>query len=520
MDAGPGETAPLAPGQVLDGKYRVGRELGSGAMGLVYEAYHLRLQKAVAIKVLRPELAAVEDVRDRFEAEARAAAASGHPNIVNVTDLGQTPDGALYFVMDRLRGETLGTRLERVGKLDVPSTTAIIREVLSGLEAAHALRLVHRDLKPDNIFLAKAPGGREIAKILDFGIAKALASVGRRNTGTQVGMTVGTPLYMAPEQAVADPDIDARADLYAVGVILYQMLAGRPPFEGNDAVSVLTAVLTGTPPALETLCPSASPELARLVHAAMSRDRDQRPSSAADLAARLDGATATATGRTSAAVSSAGAALDDPRFAALDSAVLLDLPSDPGTPAPAMASGSASGGGYPEPPQAHDPHGQEIELALARTAEPDPVAEEAGNEGGDEPFLPGRRRNPRASVGRIARWLIPVPLLAAAGLYFLPGLSLPTPSLPKLSLPKLDRLTGETDPASRPTALVSFDVTPRGSRLYLDGVPLASNPISLGTGEVHTVTAVAVGYDVGASKFLVNQAKTVRLKLERGHARR
>src|SRR5581483_3358493 len=115
--------------------------------------------------------------------------AIGHPNIVTVTDMGQTPDGALYFVMDRLRGETLGERLERQGKLDVAAMARIIREVLAGLEAAHELRLVHRDLKPDNIFLARPPGGREIAKILDFGIAKALASVGKRSKGTQVGMT-------------------------------------------------------------------------------------------------------------------------------------------------------------------------------------------------------------------------------------------------------------------------------------------------------------------------------------------
>src|SRR3954449_2034728 len=115
------ETAALVPGQVLENKYRVGKALGGGAMGIVYEAYHLRLQKSVAVKVLRPELASLEDVRDRFEAEARAAAAIGHPNIVSVTDLGQTPEGALYFVMDRLRGETLGERLEREGKLEVPA---------------------------------------------------------------------------------------------------------------------------------------------------------------------------------------------------------------------------------------------------------------------------------------------------------------------------------------------------------------------------------------------------------------
>src|SRR2546430_15747617 len=143
MDVQVEGTPPLAAGQVLDGKYRVAKALGSGAMGLVYEGYHLLLQKAVAIKVLRPELAAVEDLRDRFEAEARAAAAIGHPNIVSVTDLGQTPDGALYFAMDRLRGESLGERLERVGRPDVAAMTAIALEALSGLEAAHALRLAH-----------------------------------------------------------------------------------------------------------------------------------------------------------------------------------------------------------------------------------------------------------------------------------------------------------------------------------------------------------------------------------------
>src|SRR3954453_11460096 len=245
---GSADAAPLVPGQVLENKYRVSRALGGGAMGIVYEAYHLLLQKSVAIKVLRPELAAMEDLRDRFEAEARAAAAIGHPNIITVTDMGQTPDGALYFVMDRLRGETLGDRLDKQGKLDVAAAGRIALEVLSGLEAAHELRLVHRDLKPDNIFLARPPGGREIAKILDFGIAKALASVGRRNKGTRVGTTVGTPMYMAPEQAVGDPDIDARADLYSLGVIVYQSLVGRTPFDGKDAVSVLSAVMTETPP--------------------------------------------------------------------------------------------------------------------------------------------------------------------------------------------------------------------------------------------------------------------------------
>jgi hypothetical protein len=493
MDVRPGETtAPLTPGQVLEGKYRVGRALGGGAMGLVYEAYHLRLQKAVAVKVLRPEMAAVEEVRDRFEAEARAAAASGHPNIVSVTDLGQTPAGALYFVMDRLRGETLGERLERSGRLDVATTSLIMLEVLSGLEAAHALRLVHRDLKPDNIFLAKAPGGREIAKILDFGIAKALASVGKRTQGTRVGMTVGTPLYMAPEQAVADPDIDHRADLYAAGVIIYQMLAGRPPFEGADAIQVLAAVLTATPPPLESLCPAAPPALIRLLQAAMDRDRKKRPDNAGDFAARLR--EATATGATPApVVAASGAGLDDPRFAALESAVLVDLAAQP---PPATATFVPA-----DDPVADEP-ADEPPVRAPSVPAPRVQARRDDEEGSREPV---RAPLPWRPIARVARWLVPIAIVAAAALYAAPVVSR-----------ALGHKAAAALPAARPTALVQFDVTPRGSRLFLDGAPLSSNPVTLGQGEVHTVTGVAEGYKMANFKFLVDQAKTVRLKLERG----
>jgi serine/threonine protein kinase len=497
MDVRPGETtAPLTPGEVLEGKYRVGRALGGGAMGLVYEAYHLRLQKAVAVKVLRPEMAAVEEVRDRFEAEARAAAASGHPNIVSVTDLGQTPGGALYFVMDRLRGETLGERLERSGRLDVATTAAIMLEVLSGLEAAHALRLVHRDLKPDNIFLAKAPGGREIAKILDFGIAKALASVGKRAKGTRVGMTVGTPLYMAPEQAVADPDIDHRADLYAAGVIIYQMLAGRPPFEGADAVQVLAAVLTATPAPLESLCPAASPALIRLLQAAMHRDRNKRPGNAGEFAARLR--EATATGATPApVVASSGAGLDDPRFAALESAVLVDLA---GQPPPAAATFVPVDDRVPDEPPVEPPIAPRVLAPPPRAARVQATPDQD-----DLPLEPAGTPFPWRQIGRVGRWLVPIAVVTVAALYAAPVVSR-----------ALGQKAAAALPAARPTALVQFDVTPHGSRLFLDGAPLASNPVTLGQGEVHTVTGVADGYKMGNFKFLVDQAKTVRLKLERG----
>jgi len=488
---GSADAAPLVPGQVLDSKYTVSKMLGGGAMGIVYEAYHLRLEKAVAIKVLRPELAAVEDLRDRFEAEARAAAAIGHPNIVTVTDLGQTPNGALYFVMDRLRGETLGERLERQGKLEVTAAARIVMEVLSGLEAAHELRLVHRDLKPDNIFLARPPGGREIAKILDFGIAKALASVGRRQKGTHVGATVGTPMYMAPEQAVGDPDIDARADLYSMGVILYQVLSGRPPFDGKNAVDVMAALMMETPVSLGSLCPHAPLALVQLVESAMSRDRTQRPATAAEFMARLEEAVAhvkpvSAKGNT---------AYDASGLSALESGVLVDL----------------AGNVIAEPPRPVVPTMVDDLFQHQPPAQP-PLEEEALPEKPtlrithallrDDPTPPPVTAPARAPSRRWP-WLLVIPVLAAAGLLVVP------------------RLTGPAEPAAtlapaRPTSMVHFDLGGADSQLFLDGSPLASNPIALGSGELHTVTAVSGGRVVGTEKFLVDQPqKTVRVRIDR-----
>ena len=502
-----GNNAPLAPGQELEGKYRVARQLGGGAMGLVYEGYHLRLEKAVAIKVLRPELASVEDLRERFEAEARAAAAIGHPNIVTVTDLGQTPNGALYFVMDRLRGESLGERLEREGKLDVAATVRITSQVLAGLEAAHALKLVHRDLKPDNIFLSKAPGGREIAKILDFGIAKALASVGKRKQGTRLGSTVGTPLYMSPEQAVASPDIDHRSDLYAMGVILYQMLAGRPPFEGAEPMAVLAAVMTTTPPPLRALCPQAPRALIDLIESAMSRERDHRPATAADFAARLEqtvsGVFTPAPVQVSTAINAAG-------LAALDSGALVDLAGDAVPPAAVVQArapeddldGMADPELTPDPAPAH-PAATYVIPFQERAPAADPATAAAARAAR---AVEGPRPTPRAV--KAALWLVPAAALLAGAVMVGPRL--------------LDRRTAEgtasaaTTPAAaaRETAVVRFEVYPTTSQLFLDGAPLASNPVTLGKGEVHTVTAAAPGHEMAVEKFFVDKAtKTVLLKL-------
>ncbi len=484
---------PLALGQVLEGKYRVARMLGSGAMGVVYEGYHLLLEKAVAIKVLRPEMAVLDEVRERFEAEARAAAAMGHPNIVTVTDMGRTPEGALYFVMDRLRGETLGERLARLHRLDVAALIPMATDVLSGLEAAHALRLVHRDLKPDNIFMTKLTAGREIAKILDFGVAKALASVGKRATGTQVGLTVGTPLYMAPEQAAAAADIDGRADIYAMGVILYQCLAGRPPFEGNDPLEVLTAVLSGAPPALSSLCPNAPPALVQLIESAMNRDRNLRPATAGEFGERFVQAVA-GQGARAVAPSPGNASV----FSALGAATLDDMGADPirapMRPTDATMLARSHTADLPAPVAPPPPIFQDPVIETVQQAPPAPK----------EPPGPAAPRPP-SSLRRFWWVLVAVPVVAAA----------------IWAAPHLKALLPASKPAkpAREMVLVLFDVTPKDSQLYLDGEPLAANPTRLGKGEVHTVNAVLQGYEMAVKKFFIDDEMTITLKLERKRQR-
>jgi hypothetical protein len=363
--------------------------------------------------------------------------------------------------------------------------------------------LVHRDLKPDNIFLARPPGGREIAKILDFGIAKALASVGARTKGTRVGTTVGTPLYMAPEQAVGDPDIDARADLYSLGVILYQVLSGRPPFEGDDAVAVLSAVMTQTPTPLEYLCPDLPRALCRLVEAAMNRDRNERPATASDFLARLQAATAGIAPSTSPAT--ATAPYDAVSLSKLDAAVLVDLT---GAEIPVQAAFPVAAAAPASADSLFDDLSEEAPLAAAEPVMPaaPPAPAPPAPQARETYVIPSGERAPAPPRARRRwmLWLIPVPVLAAAAAFAFPRLSVQTPGQ-----------STATPAAARPTALVEFQV-PGDSQLFLDGSPLVSNPIALGEGEFHTVTAVAGGRVVGTEKFLVDQPrKTIRVRIER-----
>ncbi len=273
----PLHAGPALTGRVVAGRYEILGLLGEGGMGAVYEAKHLHLGRKVAIKRLHPELAKDESAVRRFQREARAAGTIGHDHIVDVLDLGFAEDGAPYLAMELLVGESLADRLRRAGRLDPRRAARIAGEMLSALEAVHGRGVIHRDLKPDNVFLCRQGGRRDFVKVLDFGISKVRGVAGADTEGlTRTGAMMGTPHYMSSEQAQGRKDLDHRVDIYAIGVILYECLAGELPFHGGNYHALLQAILSGRRKPLLEVAPNVAPGLAAVIDKAMANDRDER----------------------------------------------------------------------------------------------------------------------------------------------------------------------------------------------------------------------------------------------------
>jgi serine/threonine-protein kinase len=269
-------------GTVINGKYRLTRLLGDGGMGSVYEASHVVLGTRVAIKVLHPDLARSTGLVERFLQEARVAAQIRSPYVVQVTDVDRTVDGHAYIVMELLEGEPLSGVLDRQRRLPVAIACEYALQILQALEAAHALGVIHRDLKPENVFVTFA-GGRPVLKLIDFGIAKAKrVEPGQKNL-TIAGVVMGTAEYMAPEQARSADKVDARADVYAAGVMLYEMIAGVRPVQGDDARVVALRVEQGHVVPLVQVAPEVPREIAGLVHRAMAPRPEMRFASATEM---------------------------------------------------------------------------------------------------------------------------------------------------------------------------------------------------------------------------------------------
>ena len=267
-------------GAELEGRYRIVRPLGEGGMGVVYEAEHTAIGRRVAIKVLHAHVARMPDAVKRFAREARAAAEIGHPNIVEVFDTG-THLGEPFLVMELLVGETLADRLARAEMVSCERACRISGHVLSALAAAHAKGIIHRDLKPENVFLLSGEVGPTV-KLLDFGISKFRRAGATLEQTTLEGIPLGTPAYMAPEQWMGRRDIDHRADIFAVGVMLYELLTGGLPYEGANQGELFLEIVRGTslpvgPSTLESDVPAG---LDAVVQRALERDRERRFSSA------------------------------------------------------------------------------------------------------------------------------------------------------------------------------------------------------------------------------------------------
>jgi serine/threonine protein kinase len=286
----------LPGGPLLSGRYLLEKRLGRGAMGQVYLARDENLlTRRVAVKTVRPDILTDEDMPQgeaiaRFEREARTAASIRHPNVVDVTDFGKSPDGVFYLVMEYVQGETLHQLLRREGTLSPQRTLFLLRQVAAGVEAAHDEGILHRDLKPANIFIMQkrkkngSMAGDGFVKVGDFGLAKivnqALTDISASSGPASRGI-IGTPEYMAPEQMQPGAPLDARADVYALGTIAYHMLGGRPPFTG-DLTQLITQKVLATPPPLSTLRSDIQPEVERAVMHALQKEATARPASVAD----------------------------------------------------------------------------------------------------------------------------------------------------------------------------------------------------------------------------------------------
>jgi serine/threonine protein kinase len=495
----------LSPGDVLEGKYEIVREVGRGAMGVVYEAIHKALGRRVAVKTLLEEMSANVQLGERFEREARAASAIGHPHIVDVFDLGRTQDGLLFMVMELLDGESLADIIKRTPRLPIPLATHLMVQVLSGLSAAHKNGIVHRDLKPDNIFVLNSEERPNFVKIVDFGISKILVprtpggAVTVKGSGTMVGSILGTPLYMSPEQAIGQVTaIDHRADIYSAGVVLYEMLCGRTPFEGEGYAQILGGLLEGKYPPPRNLRPEIPQMLETAIVRALDRDIENRFPSAAAMREAISGGAAEVTpgpiilsasvgdplrislaeAGSPALGSAAIALLEEPRVSSERRHASDDI--DPFAPprdseaSPLLADDldrPLALRQLPDRKPRSDPREEPREIVVEESGRPRGVAR------GKKTMVSQRLLSPRAR----SRLLMALSLLALA-------------VVARIAYSYL-RFAGDESPAGRrgPTHKVRLTIEPSQASVQIDHVPTTQHELSLDSGTPHVLNAAAPG---------------------------
>ncbi len=274
-------------GQILGGKYRVDRVLGAGGMGMVVAATHLQLDERVAIKFLLPEALRNPEAVARFGREAKAAVKIRGEHVARVIDVGTFENGAPYMVMEHLDGRDLAALIHERGALAATDAVDAVLQACEALAEAHALGIVHRDLKPANLFMVRRPDGTPSVKVLDFGISKLNAAAGPDHSMTKTSAVMGSPLYMSPEQMTASRQVDARADIWAIGVVLYELLTGRVPFSAETLPEICGLILTATPSAIRDYSPGVPEALQVVVQRCLEKDRERRFPNVSELANAL-----------------------------------------------------------------------------------------------------------------------------------------------------------------------------------------------------------------------------------------
>jgi eukaryotic-like serine/threonine-protein kinase len=504
-------------GRTLGGRYRLDRKLGEGGMGAVYEAEHTLLGKHVAIKVLLDMFTKQRDVLLRFQQEARTASTIGHENIIDIVDIGEEKDGRWYIVMELLKGHDLAHELRDGGAMPPVRAATILRQICRALQAAHDKGIIHRDMKPENVFVTAHADNADFVKIMDFGISKVKQAHDNVRL-TQTGAVMGTPLYMAPEQARGDPDIDHRTDIYAVGVMAYEMFCGRPPFTGPTYIALLTQHLMTPPPRPSDVCPGIAPEIDAFLLKSLEKDRNLRFASMAEMAAALTPiAGAVTAGPYTQALSAAsppspgtGTVAPSP-WPGTGTGPLPQMPP-PGTPYPAPGTRQPT---MPIPPGAPAPFGGGFQPAPTP-----PIGLVPTGIAGAPMYAPPE---PKKSA---AKWVILIlciglPVVGIA-MYAVIQASSSDSEPAKVARPDVNKaVVTKAAPPKPHHARVTVDSNPRGARVLIDNKPIGTTPaaadVAVGN---HQLVVELAGHRRVAKPLQVHDTKaiSVPLRLEKDPA--
>jgi serine/threonine protein kinase len=493
----------LPEGTMLEGKYRVGRVLGTGGMGAVFEATHAMLGHKVAVKVMLPELSSDQQMSARLIREGRAASATGHHNIARVTDMGWTDERALYVVMEYLEGRTLSELLETEGPLPLERAATLIGQVLEGLEAVHRASVIHRDLKPDNIMVLAREEGDQV-KIFDFGISKIIDDDAKLEL-TSTGLVMGTPLYMSPEQSRGAAEVDHRADLYSVGAIYYKILTGQPPITAPSLAALMARLIEGAVDPPSKWRAEIPPALDAVVLRSLAPRPEQRYPDARSFR-RAVGSVADGT-TTAAELPTSKDAFDESSLVGLDEVGGIDRRAADRGPAPARAPevppAAAPAAAPAASPSAPDPFAPEEEslmpLELDQTPAPSSGVVQATSPPSRAPAIgSSARRRPQA---RVSLWVALVIAAGLAGVYSLYDVQ--RDARPPTNEEQWEAVSIEviTDPAD--------------ARVFVDGVLQVGSPLRLPLSrQPFEMRVEAEGYRTSLLRFTPDRDQTLRVTLQ------